>query len=218
MIRLNSRASNGLALAVLLLGSQAFGQQGRVARIVARSAAWAGSPTAVASAIPLLDSGKRLEPTDPSGRDLFGSVALQGSVAVIGAVTADNAVGAAFVFEFANGAWTQRAKLVAGDRQFASAFGDDVALHGDTIAVTAPRNDLNTGAVYVFQKNGGVWSQQAKLTGSDSVPGTSFFGTCVALGQDLVVVGDESGVVPGVGEAGIADMYSAARARPGGRR
>jgi hypothetical protein len=55
------------------------------------------------------------------------------------------------------------------------------------------------GAVYVFTRNGGVWSQQAYIKASHSNQGDSF-GTVVLLGDTLVVgAPSEDGGSTGVG-------------------
>ncbi len=78
-------------------------------------------------------------------------------------------------------------------------FGSALALDGDTLVIGAPFEDANTddpvlgfnehdyGAVYVFERNNGVWSQQAYLTASN--PGEEdLFGSAVAIDGDTIVV------------------------------
>jgi hypothetical protein len=46
-----------------------------------------------------------------------------------------------------------------------------VAVEGDLVVVGAPGNDDNgsiSGSAYVFERNGGVWGQAAKLTEGDA--------------------------------------------------
>lgn len=88
--------------------------------------------------------------------------------------------------------------LTSGDR-----FGNSVAVSGDTVVVGAYEEDggatgvngnqagndaTNAGAVYVFVRVGGVWSQQAYLKASNTSPGDQF-GHSVAISGDTVVVG-----------------------------
>jgi hypothetical protein len=70
-------------------------------------------------------------------------------------------------------------------------FGSSVAVSGDTIAVGAPDDANNAGAVYVFQRHGSAWTQQAYLRASNSDPGDQF-GYSVALDGDTLVVGASS--------------------------
>jgi hypothetical protein len=155
----------------------------------------------------LVDSGTRLGPGDPGGADFFGSnVAIEKDLAVIGAVNADNALGAAYVFERKKGAWVERTKLVATDRLVNSEFGENVSISGNTIAIGAPSDRNGKGAVYLFQKTGNVWTQQAKLMANDETE-DSFFGDSIALRDDVLVSGAELGHVPGGVEAGAAYVF-----------
>jgi hypothetical protein len=156
-----------------------------------------------------LTSVTRLGPSDPGGADLFGSnVAIQGDRAVIGAADADQFQGAAYVFERENGVWVERAKLVASDRApFSfSEFGENVKISGNTIAIGAPGDRNETGAVYIFQKTGNEWTEQAKLKANDETEG-SFFAGSIALSQDMLVSGAESGLVQVGVEAGAAYVF-----------
>ncbi len=121
--------------------------------------------------------------------DLFGSaIALQGDVAMIGAPHWDSAtandVGAAYVFTFThdgqNGAgWNQRARLLADGAHSSDLFGSDMALSGNTLAVSAPLawrgnpGDANfagkTGAVYLFSGSGATWTAAGSLIPADLV-------------------------------------------------
>lgn len=70
-------------------------------------------------------------------------------------------------------------------------FGDSVAIDGNTVVVGAPLEDssqVNSGAVYVFVRNRGAWSQQAILKASN--PGLEdMFGSAVSISGDTLVVG-----------------------------
>ncbi len=73
-----------------------------------------------------------------------------------------------------------------------ASFGKSVSLAGDTVVISAHNDDKNSGAVYVFVRSAkGTWSQQAKLTASDTVAGDSdsiIFGYRVSLDGDTVAV------------------------------
>ena len=59
-----------------------------------------------------------LMPNDSSVDDYFGvSIALDGETALIGARGRDNFTGAAYIFTGSGDTWTQRAKLIASDRE-----------------------------------------------------------------------------------------------------
>lgn len=113
------------------------------------------------------------------------------------------------------------------------AFGRDSAISGDTLVVGAFQEDSkgsgvnssekddnslgDSGAAYVFVRNGGSWSQQAYLKASN--PGLGdYFGLSVAISGDTIVVGapGESSAATGVngnqanddaGDAGAAYVF-----------
>ncbi|HVP13555.1 MAG TPA: hypothetical protein VMV94_20440, partial [Phycisphaerae bacterium] len=86
----------------------------------------------------------------------------------------------------------QEAKLIPSDGPAYGQFGTSVAESGDTLAVGSlyGRNEtgLGTGAVYVYIRSGGVWTQQAKLTPGDPAD-YMYFGSSVALDGDTLIVG-----------------------------
>jgi hypothetical protein len=121
--------------------------------------------------------------------DQFGSsVTLSGSTMVVGAEGTNSFTGAAYVFTGSGAHWPQQAELTAADGAAGDIFGSSVALSGSTAMVGAPGKSSLTGAVYMFARSGGTWSQQAELTAS---PGAAndIFGHSVALAGTTAVVG-----------------------------
>ena len=144
--------------------------------------------------------------------DMFGwSVAIDGDTAVVGALSdSSNGVnsGAAYVFTRTDGIWTEQARLTAGDAFPAANFGRSVAISGDTIAIGAPGNPdkgPNTGATYVFARNDGAWTQQAKLTASDASSSDNF-GWSVSISDDTVAAGAFGDAEKGL-DAGSVYVY-----------
>ena len=90
--------------------------------------------------------------------------------------------------------FAQQAYLKASNPEVADQFGYSIALSGDTLAVGAWLDDNNdnsltdSGAVYVFIRNGTVWSQQAYIKASNAGSGNRF-GNSVALSGDTLAVG-----------------------------
>ena len=78
-------------------------------------------------------------------------------------------------------------KLLAADGAEYDAFGFDLALDGDTLAIGADADD-EKGSVYVFERSGDSWVQTAKLTASDGAEG-DFFGSSLALNGETLAVG-----------------------------
>ena len=101
------------------------------------------------------------------------------------------------------GVWSQQAYIKASNTDDGDHFGVSVALSGDTLAVgtrfedsaatgidgdQSDNNAANAGAVYVFTRTAGVWSQQAYVKASNTDAGDGF-GVRVALSGDRLAVG-----------------------------
>jgi hypothetical protein len=157
---------------------------------------------------PFIEQGEPLAGSNEVGEGAFGySVALSadGNTALIGGPGDNNSEGAAWVFTRAGGVWTQQgAKLTATEENGQGGFGSSVALSedGNTALIGGTRDDNDIGAVWVFTRSGGGWTQQTKLT--DGEPGFGFFGASVALSGDgnTALVGSP-GVRSGAGASWI---------------
>ena len=153
------------------------------------------TPTAPrASAAPPATPGDqaKLTASDRAVDDFFGStVAISGDTALVGAPQKFGVreKGSAYVFVGSGTAWNQQDQLAPSDGEVDDRFGFSVAVSGET-AVVGASNDDGKGSVYVFVRSGSTWSQQAKLTASDGVPGSlDNFGADVAISGNTVVVG-----------------------------
>ncbi len=96
--------------------------------------------------------------------------------------------GAAYVFTRSGSAWSQQAYVKASNTKANAYFGHAVSLNGDgnTLAVGAIGENtggLGAGAVYVFTRNAGAWSQQTFVTASNAGANDAF-GTSLALSSD----------------------------------
>ncbi len=130
-----------------------------------------------------------LVPSDAASSARLGqSVAISGNTAVIGAPSESGLTGAAYVFVFSNGAWSQQTKLTASDGASGDQFGTSVSLDGQTAVIGAPGGNSGQGAAYVFAQSGSTWTQQAKLTASDGSSGDQF-GISVAVSGSTTVIG-----------------------------
>ena len=144
--------------------------------------------------------------------------------------------GAAYVFTRSGTDWSQQAYIKASNtdsntfaRDF---FGKAVALSsdGDTLAVGAPGEDsasvgingdqadnsaADAGAVYVFTRAGGSWSQQAYVKASNTAASDGF-GSALALAGDgatlAVGAASEDSAATGIGGDQADDTASAAGA------
>ncbi|WP_323752720.1 PKD domain-containing protein [Marinobacter sp.] len=119
-------------------------------------------------------------------RRRFGEmVALHGSTIVVGAPY--SGPGSAYVFTGSGTNWSQQAKLMANDNDAVtgSYFGNELSIDGNTI-LAGLKGAQGTGAVYVFTRSGGNWSEQDILTISDGEIG-DFFGGSVAIVGDTIM-------------------------------
>ncbi len=163
--------------------------------------------------------------------DQFGySVAVSDDTVVVGAYLEDSAAtgvnntpnenapdaGAAYVFVRSGTNWAQQAYLKAGNAGAGDQFGISVAIDGDTAIVgasqedggatgangTPDNNSGNSGAAYVFLRNGSNWIQQAYLKAGNTGAGDQF-GISVAIAGNTVAVGAflEDGSQSGVNSA-----------------
>jgi hypothetical protein len=156
-----------------------------------------------------------LKASNTEAGDGFGySLALAGDTLVVGApgeasaatgingTQGDNSAvnsGAVYIFTRTNGVWSQQAYLKASNTEADDVFGWSLALAGETLVVGAPgeasadgdqtdNSAQDSGAVYVFTRTNGVWSQQAYVKASNTGAG-DLFGISIAVAGDTLAVG-----------------------------
>ncbi len=114
--------------------------------------------------------------------------------------------GAVFVFKRSGTSWAQEAYLKAPNAGGNDVFGASVAVNLDTIAVGTPNEDSNqttitngstassdnsaadSGAVYIFKRNGSTWANEAYLKAPNAEAGDNF-GFSLGISNDTIVVG-----------------------------
>jgi len=146
------------------------------------------------------------------------SLALSGDTLAVGAYREDSKAtgingdqldnslsdsGAVYIFTCSGTQWSQQAYIKASNSGAGDRFGFSLALSGDTLAVGAYHEDSlstgidgdetdnslsNSGAVYVYTRNGTQWSQQAYVKASNTGSNDNF-GYSVALTGDTLAVG-----------------------------
>lgn len=123
----------------------------------------------------------------------FGNaVDIDGNYAVISASGFSNNRGRVSLYHYNGTSWTLQAYLLSSDST--SSFGHSVSISGDYIAVGAPLskvNNIQQGAVYLYQKPTSGWSnttETAKLIASDGAFSDNF-GVSVSIFGDELVVG-----------------------------
>lgn len=126
--------------------------------------------------------------------------------------------GAVYIFTRQGSVWSQQAYVKASNTSAGNAFGISVSLSndGNTLAVgshledslgtgingnqgSIVDNNSNRGAVYVFTRSGGTWSQQAYVKASNSHD-NAYFGGAVSLNSDgntlaVGAVGERTGAL-----------------------
>ncbi len=145
--------------------------------------------------------------------DNFGtSVAMDGNLAVVGAIGADDGAygaGAAWLLERdERGRWQDVARFVSTSPSYRGAFSNSVAVSGRVVAVGAPREGSG-GFVYLFSENEvGQWAQSAKIAPPTDETDVEF-GTSVAMFGDTLVVGAKNANRPSPysGGVGAAHVY-----------
>jgi len=132
-----------------------------------------------------------------------GSVSLSadGNTAIVGGEADNNYAGAAWVFTRSGGVWSQLGSKLVGTGAAGSAEqGSSVALSADgsTAIVGGFVDNDGAGAAWVFNRSGGVWSQEGnKLVGSGAI-GSANRGISVALSSD-----GNTGILGGTGDNGF---------------
>jgi plastocyanin len=130
---------------------------------------------------------QRLVPVIATSR--FGySVSLSGDRIAISALDKD-----VYIFEkgLASNSWTQTAKLTPLDGTFATDFGRNVILKGNTLLVNNYSNDViasNGGCAYLFEKKPNGWTQVKQLAEATIASGDQF-GIGIALTSEFAIIG-----------------------------
>ena len=158
-------------------------------------------------------TGKRWELLDhfktPDGgtRDWYGhAVALEGDIAVVSAYehggkkrTAGEVLGEGpglvYVYKREAKGFAEMAKLKGEGIQNNDRFGYSVDLSGNTLIAGTPFHDEEKGAVYVYQRDGDKWKQQAKLQADDAGVKNRFGWDC-AIHENTIVVGAPLAAAP----------------------
>jgi FG-GAP repeat/Bacterial Ig domain len=143
-------------------------------------------------------SSKKLVSPDPGVNDWFGySVAITDTYALVGAYQADDKgsnSGAAYIYKRNGENWQYVQTLTASNGAALDNFGQIVVLT-DTLAIVGARFGdglvADSGAVYLFERTGEVWTEVQKLSSDDGVANDEFGFSVDMLGDSLFIGADE---------------------------
>jgi uncharacterized repeat protein (TIGR01451 family) len=115
------------------------------------------------------------------------AISADGNTAIVGGYFDNDQVGAAWIWTKSGGVWTQQGSKLVGTGGVGIGFqGNSVSISadGNTAIVGGSGDDNNSGAMWVWVRSGGVWSQQgSKLTGSGASQGARQ-GAAVSISAD----------------------------------
>ena len=100
----------------------------------------------------------------PSSAQSFGNaMVVSGDQIIVGEPVYEMRSGVVYVFDRgANGDWIQSQMLEPADASAANRFGISLASQDDLLLVSATRVDDGTGAVYLFENDGGTWTETGR--------------------------------------------------------
>jgi hypothetical protein len=126
--------------------------------------------------------------------DWFGtSIAYNDEIVAVGVPHAQKVV----LYKYENQSWIHIGTLTEDRYQSNTAFGKQICMINNMIAVSAPsrRNGMNKGIVYVFEKPETGWTSlkpTADLQPADDML-TTAFGDSIAISENTIVVSDSQG-------------------------
>lgn len=146
------------------------------------------------------------------GDEMGRAVDIAGDVAIVGVPAADRPPmplspltdsGAALVYRRTGSSWTFEQLLRPDDTATGDRFGSSVAIEGEWALVGAENADPptpiaggNSGAVYVFRKEGATWVQKQKIVPTEVKEG-DWFGSALAINGEWAVAGAINGKIAG---------------------
>ncbi|MBU0729150.1 MAG: FG-GAP repeat protein [Proteobacteria bacterium] len=146
----------------------------------------------------------KLKPARGVSLDRFGkAVAISENYAIIGADGGYSTLpGSAFIYKRDGYKWIEQAELKASDPNEEGEFGTVVDIDGDYAIVGAHKYENNSlidsGAAYIFKREGESWAQHAKLLPDDNNQ-VDYFGNAVAISGEYAVVGAQGNKDDGYG-------------------
>ncbi|HET9275255.1 MAG TPA: choice-of-anchor B family protein, partial [Gemmatimonadales bacterium] len=138
------------------------------------------------------EEGRLTVTGDSTVLGLGNAVLIDGQEILVGGPMSGRATGAVIRFRRDPAGWREAGRIAMGNPERPAFFGRSLARHGTDLLIGAPLASQQAGAVLVFTRDAaGEWKEAQRLT----VPSVGFgsgFGTVVAPGDGLVLVGGPS--------------------------
>lgn len=158
---------------------------------------------------------KILTPEIEEGSTFGKTLSLDGDTALIGKSVwvAEYPENKVYVYTRSSTTWSQQAVLNPSHPEDVPSFGETVLIKGDLAFISAPGEGeynipvVSPGAVYIFKRNGNVWTEQQRIAAPDRTAGDRF-GESLAFSGNTLVIGDSLNDIDGRVNAGAAYVYT----------
>ena len=171
-----------------------------------------GNFTVIPTPYPHYQQGKKMLGTGTVGMASQGSsisISSDGNTAIVGGPNDSTNIGAAWVYTRSGGIWTQQGNKLLGTGAVGEArqgVAVSISSDGNTVIVGGSDDNSLAGAAWIYNRSGGVWTQQGnKLVGTGAV-GAAKQGIAVSISLD-----GNTAIVGGSGDdsnAGAAWVYT----------
>ena len=147
-----------------------------------------------------------------------GAVAIADGYALIGAGGAATGgvtvLGSVYSFNLSQGTWVQTQRILAPDQNDTTAhFGESIAISGNSALIGAYASTVNghlgQGAVYNYNRFGGIWTLGNQLTASDGAARDNF-GVSVAIQGTSALIGAPGAAINGNISQGAVYFFAGA--------
>jgi len=144
------------------------------------------------------------------------SISNDGTTIAVGGPNDNSLLGAVWIFILSGGVWTQQSKIVGtGYTGSVIQQGTSCSLSadGNTLIVGGSNDNSGLGAVWMFTRSNGVWTQQKKIVGNNSI-GLSRHGYSCCInhsGNRIVEGGVDDDINTGLGASwvySIGEIFS----------
>lgn len=129
----------------------------------------------------------KLTAMDTDAGDRFGAaVDIESEMIVVGAYGRDGA----YIFERIAGTWEEAELIPDNGLSGLGEFGRSVAIDNGRVAVGTPYTDTvesSRGAVFIFEKQAGSWSESARISDPDAIEREWFGFSMTFQGSELII-------------------------------